>query len=383
MVDLDSRAVDLVLTTTRAVRLRLDLDREVDDRVILDCIDVAEQAPSGGNRGSRRWIVVRDQTVKDRLAELHLTAAGRWTLDARDQLAGSGHPDEKTMRSAAFLIEHLAEVPAIVIPTIIGRHDGTGRPGLFDSVIQAAWSFCLALRARGLGTAWTTALLTEDGALRELLEIPPDITPIAVFPVAWTKGTDFHPAPRRPAREITYFDHFSRIYESGPSQPPRLTDRPGTVVEIDIAAPPDRVWALVTDIDLPAAHSRELLGATWDTDTPGPAPEARFTGRNTLPRRGEWEVTCYVDVFDEGSRFGWCTTDRDRPGARWRFELEAVGDRTRLRFTLLLGPGPSGLSEIIAASPDLETRILDRRLAEHRANMQRVLDGIRTAAETA
>ena len=68
---------------------------------------------------------------------------------AAQRLEGSGHPSEKVMASATYLAEHLAEVPAIVIPTVIGRHDGSGRPGLFDSVIQAAWSFCLALRARG------------------------------------------------------------------------------------------------------------------------------------------------------------------------------------------------------------------------------------------
>ncbi len=152
-MDIDIASVDEALTTTRAVRLRLDLEREVDNDIIYDCIDIAEQAPSGGNQGSRRWIVVRDPAMKaqDRRA-LHGARGGEFMIGARDKIAGTGHPQEKVMQSAAHLAEHLAEVPAIVIPTIIGVHDGSGRPGLFDSVIQSVWSFCVALRARGLGT---------------------------------------------------------------------------------------------------------------------------------------------------------------------------------------------------------------------------------------
>ena len=86
-------------------------------------------------------------------------------------------------------------MPAIVIPTIIGRHDGSGRPGLFDSVIQAAWSFCLALRARGLGTTWVTAALQDEARVKEILGIPEHLTEIVLLPVAWTKGTDFSALP--------------------------------------------------------------------------------------------------------------------------------------------------------------------------------------------
>ena len=146
----DVASIDGALTTTRAVRRRLDLERHVDHQLIIDCIDIAEQAPTGGNQGSRRWIVVRDPKIKARLAELYLESAGNWMIEARDRIAGTGHPNERVVASAAYLAEHLAEVPVIVIPTIIGRYDGSGSPGLFDSVIQSAWSFCVALRARGL-----------------------------------------------------------------------------------------------------------------------------------------------------------------------------------------------------------------------------------------
>ena len=378
------KAVDDVLTTTRAVRRRLDLEREVDDEIILDCIDIAEQAPTGGNQGSRRWIIVRDPEIKARLAELYRDIIGNRIIAARDRLAGSGDPQESTMRSGAHLAEHLSEVPVIVIPTILGRHDGSGRPGLFDSVIQSGWSFCLALRARGLGTAWTTAGLAKEPEIKELLGIPDDVTEIAMFPVAWTIGTDFKQAQRLPARQIAYFDGYARTYEHGPSIPVCMADEPGTVVEIDIRAEPAAVWQVVRDINMPAAYSEEFTGATWQSGGPdagGPALGDTFVGRNQHPQRGEWEVRCVVDVCDELSAFGWCTNTVDHPAARWRFELSPIVGGTRLRFRTIMGPGPSGLTPIIEKMPEMEPRIISRRLREHRANMQRVIEGAKSRAE--
>ena len=380
-MSIDVPSVDETLATTRSVRRRLDLERPVDPQIILDCIDIAEQAPSGGNQGSRRWIVVREPAMKAKLAEIQLEAAGRWMIEMRDKLAGTEHPQARVMESAAYLAEHLAEVPAIVIPTIIGLHDGSGRPGLFDSVIQSAWSFCLALRARGLGTAWTTAIFSRDDELKELLGIPDGMTQIVMLPVAWTKGTEFKRAPRHPAREITYFDGFARTWESGPSSPARLSDGPGTVVEIDIKALPAAVWPFVTDISFPAAFSNEFTGARWAEGCDGPALGASFIGSNTHPAIGSWEVPCFVHRFVEGREFGWVTSDADNPGARWRFELAGIAGATRLRFSVILGPGPSGISAAIANLPDKEPAILRRRIGEHRANMQRVIDGLKDAAE--
>src|SRR5215203_205068 len=231
-MDRDVATVDEVLATTRAVRRRLDLDRPVDNQLLLDCIDLAEQAPSGGNLGSRRWIIVRDQAVKDQLGELYRQTALGFMSSAAEKLRGTGHPQERVMASSTYLAEHLAEVPAIVIPTIIGRHDGGSRPGLFDSVIQAAWSFCLALRARGLGTTWVTAALQDEARVKEILGIPPHLTEIVLLPVAWTKGTEFRRAPRHPARAITSFDRFGVTFRSGPSDGMRFADGPGLVVEV-------------------------------------------------------------------------------------------------------------------------------------------------------
>ena len=378
-MDIDVASVDEALTTTRAVRLRLDLDREVDNDVIYECIDIAEQAPSGGNQGSRRWVVVRDPAVKEQIAELYMATGGEFMIGARDKIAGTGHPQEKVMQSAAHLAEHLAEVPAIVIPTIIGVHDGSGRPGLFDSVIQSVWSFCVALRARGLGSAWTTAVLGKRDELAGLLGVPEGNTQIAMIPVAWTKGTDFKRAPRYPAREIAFIDRYAHTWERGPSDPPTIADGPGTVVEADIKASVADVWRVVTDIDLPAQFSEEFLGARWDDGVDGPAVGARFIGRNQHPAIGEWEVPCFVHRYVGEREFGWVTSDPDEPGARWCFELASIAGATRLRFTVHLGPGRSGLSHAIDANPEKEPRIIHRRLEEHRANMQRVIDGVKAA----
>lgn len=380
---IDVTSVDEALMTTRAVRRRLDLERPVDQQILLDCIDVAEQAPSGGNQGSRRWIIVRDQDIKDRLAEIYMEAAGTWMIDAYDRIKDTGHAQEKVMASAAHLATHLAEVPAIVIPTIIGVHDGSGRPGLFDSVIQSVWSFCVALRARGLGTAWTTAILSREDDLAELLGVPEGMTQIAMLPVAWMKGTDVKLAPRLPAREVTYFDGFSRTWEQGPSDPPCLADGPGAVVEVDIKAKADTVWPFVTDINFGADHSAEFTGARWADGVDEPAIGAQFFGSNTHKAIGEWEVPCFVDRYEPSRRFGWVTSDPDNPGAQWRFELDPIAGGTRLRYRVILGPGPSGISGAIEQMPDKEPRILARRVGEHVANMQAVVDAIKVAAEAA
>jgi nitroreductase len=376
---MDTDQVDHVLATTRAVRRRLDLTRPVDNQVLLDCIDLAEQAPTGGNLGSRRWIIVRDQAVKDELGELYRRTAVPFMAPIVERLQGTGHPQEKVLASSLYLAEHLAEVPAIVIPTIIGRYDGSGRPGLFDSVVQAAWSFCLALRARGLGTTWVTAALQDEAKVKEILGIPDTMTEVVVLPVAWTKGTDFRRAPRRPARAIAYFDRFGLTSESGPGDTLRFEDGPGAVAEIDIDASPATVWALVRDINLPARFSTEFLGAEWETEERGVG--AVFRGRNQHAAVGEWSVPCVVDAYDEERSFGWRTSDAQNPGARWRFDLEPIPGKTRLRFSYVMGPGPSGTTLAITANPGKEARVLRRRLNEVYANMQRTVEGVKQLAE--
>ncbi|SVC25955.1 uncharacterized protein METZ01_LOCUS278809, partial [marine metagenome] len=119
---------DRLLSTTRAVRRRLDLERLVPEQVLLDCIDLAEQAPTGGNQASRRWIVIRDPETKGQIADLYREVGGTFLNDAATRLAGTGHHNERTMVSSAYLAEHLHEVPALVLVAIYGEHDGSGRP---------------------------------------------------------------------------------------------------------------------------------------------------------------------------------------------------------------------------------------------------------------
>ncbi|MGI9601996.1 MAG: nitroreductase family protein [Acidimicrobiales bacterium] len=377
-MDFPLDATDELLRTTRSVRRRLDLERPVSDQTLLDCIDLAEQAPTGGNQGSRRWLVVRDPEKKAQLAELYREAGGRFMIDAAAQLAGSGHHNEKTMASAAHLAENLDRVPAIVIPTIWGEHDGSGRPGLFDSVVQAAWSFCLALRARGLGTAWTTVHLQRQDAVAELLGIPDGVTQIVLFPVAYTVGTDFRPAPRRPADEITYFDHWGWVNASPADGAQSMASGPGVTVEIDIDAPPKRIWPLVTDVDLPGRFSEEFQGGEWLDD---PGPGARFRGRNVHAARGEWETISTVTDWTVGRLFGWAVGDPDNAAARWSFELEPLAGATRLRQRVLMGPGPSGVTAFIDENPEHESLVVAGRRAEHAENMARTLAGIKDLAE--
>lgn len=170
-----------------------------------------------------------------------------------------------------------------------------------------------------------------------------------------------------------------RTFRRGPSDPVCLADQPGTWVEVEIAAPAERVWELVSDIDLPARFSEEFVGASWRNGEIGPG--ACFIGRNRHPAIGEWESESFVEVYEIGRSFAWATSDLSNPGARWRFDLEAGESSTLLRYSMSIGPGPSGISIAIAAMPDKEPRILARRVAEHHTNMARTVEGIKVLAE--
>ena len=161
----------------------------------------------------------------------------------------------------------------------------------------------------------------------------------------------------------------------------RYADSPTARAEVHVAAPPDVVWPLVTDIRLPARFSTELTSAEWAEGTAGPCAGAQFTGHSQHPATGTWQTTCTVVACEEPRAFGWVVGDPGHPAARWGFELDAEDGGTRLRQWAVLGPGPSGLTPAIEAMPDKEERIVARRLAEHEANMQRCLAGIKELAE--
>ncbi len=174
-------------------------------------------------------------------------------------------------------------------------------------------------------------------------------------------------------------DAVPATFGTGPSDPICLTDEPGTWVEIKVAAPTERVWAIVTDIDLPARFSDEFLGATWTGG--GPSLGAAFVGRNRHSAIGEWEVESYVDAFVLDRSFGWATIDQVNPGSRWRFDLAPDGAGTLLKYSMSMGPGPSGISIAIESMPEKEPRILRRRILEHHGNMVRTIEGIKAIAE--
>ena len=377
----DLEQTDQLLSTTRAVRRRLDLDRNVPDDLLLRCIELAEQAPTGGDITSRRWLVVRDPEIKKKLADLYREAGGNRIVERAERHRGTGHPKQGVLDSAAHLAENLERVPVLVLATVWGVHDGSGRPGLFDSVIQAAWSFCLALRSRGLGSAWTTLHLGKAKECAEILGIPDDVTQVVLLPVAWTIGTEFKPASRRPASEIVWFDRWGYTKENLGDSESLIAALPGVTVEVDIAASPQRVWDLVSDINISARFSNELQGAEW-VDSDGPREGASFIGHNKRTDvNREWDTTSWVVACDPPLVFAWNVNDRDEPSAQWRFELEKIPGGTRLRQRLVIGPSLSATGHAMKDNPDQAEQILASRQEQHRGNMALNLNGIKETAE--
>ena len=206
--DLDT--VDRLLSTTRAVRKRLDFGRDVPDEVILDCIRLSQQAPTGSNMQNWRWLVVRDPDTRAALADLYRASGGDYLAEAAKS-ATEGQIG-RVMTSATYLAEHLQEVPVHVIPCVKGRltpDNSVGEwSGMMGSIYPAVWSFQLALRSRGLGSCLTTLHLGKEAEAAELLGIPDDVMQIALLPVAYTKGTEFSPAERPPVERIVHLDRW-------------------------------------------------------------------------------------------------------------------------------------------------------------------------------
>jgi len=161
----------------------------------------------------------------------------------------------------------------------------------------------------------------------------------------------------------------------------RYADGPTVEVEVLVAAPPERVWALLTDIGLPARFSNEFRGAEWLEESPGPRVGARFLGRNEHPAIGAWQSISVVVACEPARTFGWDVQSSGGVGSSWRFEVTPDGPGTRLRQWARMGPAPSGLTAAIEARPDKEDRIVENRLAEWRSNMQATVEGIKALAE--
>lgn len=208
---------DQLLSTTRAVRKRLDLTRPVEHELIRECIELAVQAPTGSN--SQRWhfLVVTDAEKRKALGELYrqgMMAVYGPDSERRNQPApqdpAEARTQERVLSSALYLATHMHEVPVLVVPCIQGRLEGASsaaQAGAWGSILPAVWSFMLAARARGLGTAWTTLHLLREKEAADVLGIPYEkVTQAALIPVAYTIGTDFKPVARKPLDEILHWN---------------------------------------------------------------------------------------------------------------------------------------------------------------------------------
>jgi len=201
---MDLATVDKLLTTTRTVRKRLDLTRSVDPKIIQTCLEIAIQAPTGGNIPRYHFVVVTDEAKRAALAALYKRAYVEVYSPQRQEEVRRSDP--RLIDSATYLAEHMHEVPVLIIPCVEAPPgQGTG-PGAYASILPATWSLMLALRARGVGSAWTTLHLRYEQEAAALLGIPDGIRQVALLPVAYYTGEDFKPAKRVPARERTYWN---------------------------------------------------------------------------------------------------------------------------------------------------------------------------------
>jgi nitroreductase len=206
---------DEVLTTTRAVRKRLDFDRPVPMSIIEECLEIATQAPTGSNSQGWHFFVVTDQDKKDKIAEYYRKSFAEYRAGpAQPTKQHTDDPSmketqEKVLDSAQYLADNMQRAPVLLIPCCTSMVRTPNFPflplvSLLSSVIPAAWSFMLAARERGLGTCWTTVHLAYEKEIAELLNIPDSIAQLAVIPVAYSKGTDFKVAPRKPLDGILH-----------------------------------------------------------------------------------------------------------------------------------------------------------------------------------
>ena len=197
---------DELLSTTRAVRKRLDLTRPVERDVLEECLGLAQQAPTASYSQNWHFVVVTDAEKRAALGEL-------WRSVAYPYLERGGPREGQGARIGAAVVhlaERIHEVPVHVIPCVEGRMEGKPNAlvaSRFGSIIPAAWSFMLAARSRGLGSVWTTFHLMREQEAAEILGIPyDDVTQVALIPVAYTLGTDFKPGLRKPLDSMVHWD---------------------------------------------------------------------------------------------------------------------------------------------------------------------------------
>ena len=214
MIQLDL-TFEEILTTTRAVRKRLDVTRKVPRALLEECLELALQAPNGSNKNWWRWIIVDDPALVAKLGDEYRTAMG--ILQSGQQTSqfsdtSDSHEEARLLESAYALADKIGQMPALLIPLMPGRAEGKNvveQAAAWGSIVQAVWSFMLALRSRGLGSCWATVTSRREKKIADLLGIPFDeYTQVGMFPVAYTIGTDFRKAWRKPVAEVLSYNRF-------------------------------------------------------------------------------------------------------------------------------------------------------------------------------
>jgi nitroreductase len=215
MANFDLAQVDRLLSTTRAVRKRLDLDRPVEPEVITECLRLATYTPSAANTQKWRWLVVTDADKRQQIADVYrgLFYRDRSPAEYDEMIEQTSTSDPSTARllsAAKHLADNFHRIPVHVVACYLERPNIEGGnvelATMYGSVIQAVWSFQLALRSRGLGSVWTTMHLHTEQVVADILGIPDDVTQVALIPVAYTIGEDFRPPPRQPVEKVTYWN---------------------------------------------------------------------------------------------------------------------------------------------------------------------------------
>ena len=206
---------DELLTTTRTVRKRLDLEKPVPLELIRECIEIALQAPSGSNRQKWHWLVITDADKRAAIGEYYRLAVDKYL--AGPGAAGKLYADDPVRGpiqrrigdGVAYLGERMGQVPVLVIPCLEAASLPAGnQAGLWGSILPSAWSYMLAARARGLGTAWTTLHLAYEAEVAELLGLPATVRQAALIPTAFHTGEGFRPARRQPLDEVLHVDRW-------------------------------------------------------------------------------------------------------------------------------------------------------------------------------
>lgn len=201
---------DEMLATTRSVRRRIDFAREVDPTLIYDCIDLAVQAPSSVGGETWRFVVLTEQNRKDAMATLYRKSFDSFLALQQAESEAQGKVVQALPPNYRYLADRMQDFPAIIVVCREGRPpaDTAGQVAFYSSVIPAAWSLMLALRARHLGTTWTTLHCRYERESAEIIGMPDDATATVVLPVGHMKDATLRRAQRSPARAVTYWNYW-------------------------------------------------------------------------------------------------------------------------------------------------------------------------------